>query len=107
VQPAYVNYLDVQVGADPLASYYGDNAPWLQSVKTALDPGNLFTANPLAIPAAEQPPPQPAPVPSPAPAPAPAPGSGPAPAPAPSSAADAPRLLAGVLALLGAALLGL
>ncbi len=51
MQPAYINYYDIQVGADPLESYYGSNTDWLQGLKTELDPTNLFTANPLAIPA--------------------------------------------------------
>jgi FAD/FMN-containing dehydrogenase len=49
--PAYVNYYDIAISNNPLQSYYGNNFPWLQSIKTKLDPNNLFTANPLAIPA--------------------------------------------------------
>jgi FAD/FMN-containing dehydrogenase len=49
--PAYVNYYDIAVSANPLKSYYGNNLGWLQSIKTKLDPNDLFTANPLAIPA--------------------------------------------------------
>lgn len=53
--PAYINYLDVQVGPDPMQSYYGANGDWLQQVKATYDPDNLFTSNPLAIRAAASP----------------------------------------------------
>jgi hypothetical protein len=50
--PAYVNYIDAEVSDKPMQSYYGPNIGWLKRVKRRYDPTNLFSTNPLAIPAA-------------------------------------------------------
>ncbi|KAL4431444.1 hypothetical protein ABPG75_006700 [Micractinium tetrahymenae] len=49
-RPAYVNYIDIQIGPDPQTSYYGQDAAWLSQVKAKYDPEGLFSANPLSIP---------------------------------------------------------
>ena len=32
-QPGYVNYLDVDISATPMTSYYGSNAGWLKKAR--------------------------------------------------------------------------
>ncbi|KAL4421747.1 hypothetical protein ABPG77_009730 [Micractinium sp. CCAP 211/92] len=49
-RPAYVNYIDIQIGPKPQTSYYGRNAGWLSQVKAKYDPEGLFSSNPLSIP---------------------------------------------------------
>ncbi|PSC74596.1 reticuline oxidase [Micractinium conductrix] len=105
-KPGYVNYLDVDISATPMTSYYGSNAGWLKKVKSQYDPTGLFTSNPTAIPDVATP--TPAPVPSPSPTPAPAPSPSPAPTRAPPPTAGAAGRLQGlavaVLALAAAIL---
>ncbi|PLB49864.1 FAD-binding domain-containing protein [Aspergillus steynii IBT 23096] len=51
VGPAsYSGYMDADISADPLVSYYGDNVCRLISIKQKYDPEEFFT-NPFSIPA--------------------------------------------------------
>lgn len=106
VQPAYINYLDIQIGPQPLTSYFGQNVGWLEAVKTKVDPTGFWTTTPLSIPGAGGSSPAPAPAPAPTPSTAfPAPAS-PAPAPAPVPSAGTAAGLQGVLLLVALLLLG-
>lgn len=112
LQPAFINYLDVQIGPNPMTSYFGENAGWLESVKAKYDPTGFWSTNPLSIPTGDS-----SSSSAPAPDAAPAldassesPTSAPAPAPtdvASSSAAAGLRgaLLAAAVALLGVAVM--
>lgn len=41
-RPAYVNYIDIQIGPDPQASYYGQDAAWLSQVRTDYRPTGAY-----------------------------------------------------------------
>ena len=49
LQPAYINFLDDQVSADPMRSYYGGNAGWLRQLKRQFGPAGFFSTNVMAI----------------------------------------------------------
>jgi hypothetical protein len=111
-RPAFINYLDVQIGPQPMTSYFGDNAGWLEAVKDKYDPTGFWSTNPLSIPGAGSSSDSvPAPAPDAAPADSPAPDSAPAPTPAPSSTAGSAAaglgsvLLTAAVALLSVALM--
>ena len=106
MQPAFINYLDVQIGPNPMASYFGENAGWLESVKAKYDPTDFWSTNPLSIPSDSS-------SSSPAPDAAPAldassesPTSAPAPAPTDVASSSATAGLRGALLAAAVALLG-
>lgn len=49
---AYPNYIDDRLD-DPLSAYYGENAERLSSLKTEVDPNNVFRSNAIILPASD------------------------------------------------------